>query len=216
MSVKCVENFGQEAIDKATKLLAGIDGGVEKAVKNAMPRAVSHLRANTVKAIQERYAISATNIRTNENVTVRYTYQDGVQAFINFAGQKIPLYRYDGAAPKTPSADTSKWVHAMISGKMRTVHPGLAASGHQFKSTSPTQYRNAFVAEMQSGHVGIFERTGGVTASGGDEIKELMGSSVSQMIGNEEIADALVDDAEKKFEERIDHEILQVLNGWGG
>lgn len=216
MSVVRVESFGQDAIDRATKLLAGIDGGIEKAVKNAMPRAVSHLRTSSVKAIQERYAISATNIRTNENVTVRYTYQDGVQAFINFAGQKIPLYRYDGAAPKTPSADTSKWVHAMISGKMQTVHPSLAASGHQLKSTSPTRFQNAFVAEMQSGHVGIFERTGGVTASGGDAIKELMGSSVSQMIGNEQIASALVDDAEKKFEERIDHEILRVLNGWGG
>ena len=39
-------------LDRATKLLAGIEGGIEKAIKSAMPRAVSSLRSNTVKAIR--------------------------------------------------------------------------------------------------------------------------------------------------------------------
>jgi hypothetical protein len=34
-------------------LLAGFPGGIEKAIKSAMPRAVSHLRENTVTAIRE-------------------------------------------------------------------------------------------------------------------------------------------------------------------
>ena len=32
---------GQEAIDRATRLLAGAEGGVEKAVRSAMSRAVA-------------------------------------------------------------------------------------------------------------------------------------------------------------------------------
>ena len=84
MSIIQVEAAGQEVLDRATRMLAGIDGGVDKAVKGAMAKAVSSLRTNSTKAIQERYAISVTNLRTEENVKVRYTYQNGVQAFVIF------------------------------------------------------------------------------------------------------------------------------------
>lgn len=43
-----------------------------------------------------------------------------------------------------------------------------------------------------------------------------MGSSVPQMVGNEEVAQRLAEGAMQKFEERLDHEILRILNGYGG
>ena len=215
MSIIQVEAAGQEVLDRATRMLAGIDGGVDKAVKGAMAKAVSSLRTNSTKAIQERYAISVTNLRTEENVKVRYTYQNGVQAFVTFAGHKIPLHRYDGATPAQPAPDTSEWITAIVAGKWRRVHPGLTASGHQLKSTSPKQFQDAFTARMKSGHVGIFERTGGSTAEGGDAIKELMGSSVPQMLGSPGVTERLVQESMGKFEERLDHEVLRILNGWG-
>lgn len=215
MSVIQVEAAGREALDRAARMLAGIDGGVDRAVKSAMARAVSHLRTNSTKAIREKYAISAANIRANENVTVRYTYQSGVQAVVNFAGRKIPLYRYDGAAPAQPTPDTSRTVAVMIKGEKKWVHPGIAARGHQFKGTSPKQYQDIFVARMKSGHVGLFERTGGVTGDESDEIQEKMGSSVPQMLGNKEVEEKLAHKSMEKFEERLDHEVLRILNGWG-
>ena len=48
-----VKTANQEVLDRAEALLAGIDGGMEKAIKSAMSRAVSGLRSNTVKAIRE-------------------------------------------------------------------------------------------------------------------------------------------------------------------
>ncbi|MCI9509560.1 MAG: hypothetical protein HFF10_07445 [Angelakisella sp.] len=215
MSVIQVEAAGQETLDRATRMLAGIDGGIEKAVQGAMSRAVAHLRANSTKAIRERYAISAANLRAEENIRVRYTYQGGVQAFVTFAGYKIPLYRYDGAAPAQPTQDTSEWAMAMVAGKWRRVHPSIAASGHQLKGTPPQQFQDAFTARMKSGHVGIFERTGGSAESGGDAIKELMGSSVPQMLGSPEVSEKLAQESMDKFEERLDHEVLRILNGWG-
>lgn len=209
-----VEAAGKDALDRATKLLAGIDGGIERAIKSAMPRAVSHLRTNSARAIRERYAISTSNLRTEENIKVRYTYQNGVQAFVNFAGHKIPLYRYTGASPAQPTQNTSELLAAMIAGKWRMVHPGVAASGHQLKSTSPQQFQDAFVARMGSGHVGIFERTGGSSSKGGDEIKELMGSSIPQMIGHREVSEKLARESMEKFEDRLEHEVLVILNGW--
>ncbi len=56
---------------------------------------------------------------------------------------------------------------------------------------------------------------GGVTAGGRDQIKELQGSSVPQMLGNESVQNHLADRASQKFEKRMEHEILRILNGWG-
>ena len=90
---------GQEAMDRAARLLAGVEGGVEKAVRSAISKAVARLRRSNVSAVRERYAISATNIRENENVQVSYSYDSGVQAFVRFSGARIPLFRFDGASP---------------------------------------------------------------------------------------------------------------------
>ena len=98
---------GQEAIDRAVRLLAGVEGGLEKALRSATSRAAARLRSANVQAVRERYAISAANIRENENVQVTYSYNSGVQAFVRFGGERIPLYRFDGASPSQPTRDTS-------------------------------------------------------------------------------------------------------------
>lgn len=215
MSVVQIEATGQETLERMQKLLAGFPNGVEKASRSAMSRAVSHLRTNSAKAIRERYDISAANIRANENVSVRYSFQNGVQAFVTFAGQKIPLYRYGGTSPGNPTVNTSKLISVMIGGQWRTIHPTVPARGHQLKSTSPTQFLSAFVARMKnSGHVGIFERTGGMASTGNYQIRELMGSSVPQMLGSQSVTEGLTKAAMEKFEERLPHEINAFLNGW--
>ena len=208
-------DFGKDAIEHANKVLIGIPGGVESAVKNAMPRAASALRTGSAKAIQEKYDISSANLRTNENVRISYDYNNGFTANVLFSGKKIPLFRYNKTSPKTPSVDKGKTVNVILSGGWRTVHPGQAASAHQLKSSSPMKFNNAFVARMKSGHVGIFERTGGISSNGNEQIKELQGSSVPQMLGSQEVQEKLKETAAKKFEERMDHEITRILNGWG-
>ncbi len=207
MSTMQVQVLDQGQINRATALLNGIPGGIDKAMKSAMTRAVSHLRTNASKAIRERYDISAANIRANENITVRYTYEDGVQAFINFAGGKIPLFRYGGASPGGPAYDQTQLVPVMIQGQWRMAHPGLPAHGHQLKSTSPALFEHAFVAQMSSGHVGIFERNG-------LSIREIMGNSVPAMLGRPEVAEKLAEESMDKFKERLEHEVLARLNGW--
>lgn len=214
MSAFRIEAIGQEELDRVQALLSGVEGGMDKAVREALSRAASHLRTTSVKAIREKYAISAAGIRDNETISIsNLVGAGGNQVWIKFAGKKIPLYRYDGAAPATPTQDTSRWVMAVISGQERWVHPGVAARGHVRKDTSSTQFESAFVAKMRSGHVGIFERTGGKTASGGDAIRELMGLSVPQMLGNEEVQESLAKDAMKVFQGRLEHNVTAILSG---
>lgn len=209
MSVVQVQVMDQGQLDKMQALLAGIPGGVERAARSAAQRAASHLRTNSAKAIREKYDISAANIRSNEKVTVRYTHQQGVQAFVTFAGGKIPLFRYGGASPGAPAYDQSKLVPVMIRGQWRMAHPGLPAHGHQMKETAPALFENAFVARMGSGHVGIFER------DGGDSISEIMGGSVPGMLGRDEVKEKLGEQAAEKYMERYHHEVMRLLNGWG-
>lgn len=212
---------GQDALERAEKLLAGIPGGLDKAVRSAMARSASHLRAQSTKTARERYDIKAANIRDAENAKISYSYQNGVQAHIIFAGRRIPLYRFGGASPSTPTKDTSGQGPVMLgtlagglNGKWRQVYPSVPAHGHVLKSTSPALFQHAFVARMKNGHTGIYERTGGMTSNDKDEIEELFGPSVPQMLGAPEVAEKLTAAAMDKFEERLDHEINAILNGW--
>ena len=199
MSVIHVQTAGGDSLARAEKMLSGIPGGMEKAVRSAMVRSVSHLRTSSVKAVREHYDIAAADVRANETITVRYSCHDGIQASLTFAGHKLPLHRYGGAAPKYP-----------VPG-----NPNAPAFGHQLKSTSPERFHNAFVARMPvSGHVGLFERTGGKTSTGKDEIQEIMGSSVPQMLGSPEVEERLARESAETFEDRLDHEINAFLNGW--
>lgn len=216
MSVIRFEEIGGHSLDRAEKMLAGFPGGMEKAVKSAMSRSLSYLRTNSTKEIRKVYAISAAALRTEENIKTKYTYHPGagISGYVLFSGRKIPLYRYDGTSPVQPTQDTSKTINALIQGHWRQTHPGVAAAGHQKVNTSPTRFEDAFVARMKSGHVGIFERTGSATSTGNDALKEMMGSSVPQMVGNEDVQQALVDETMKKFDERLEHEINAIINSW--
>lgn len=204
------------AIDRASKLLAGIPNGFEKALRSAASRTASAVRTESTKAIRERYDITAENIRAKKNVSVKVTSSSaGTVATVKFKGTKIPLYRYNGTSPVNPTVDTSKTTYVYINGVKKPVHPSVAASAHQLKGTAPKKFQGAFVAEMKSGHIGIFERTGGVTANGNDEIKEIQGSSVPQMLGNKQVQENVVKTAVSTFDKRLDHEITRILNGWG-
>lgn len=205
---------GQAALERAEKLLEGIPRGVSTAVNEALDRTASRLRTSSSKAIRERYDISAANIRGEENVRITRSYRgSGVQAAVTFSGKRIPLHRFGGASPGSPRPDTGKLVRAKIYGQWRQVHPGVAAAGHQLKNTSPYHFQKYFVARMKSGHTGIFKRTGGMTKTDSDEIQEIMGSSVPQMLGSDSVARTLSEQAVETFEKRLEHNISAILNG---
>ena len=215
VTVTVNEAAGQAAIERAKALLAGIQGGVDKAMKASMSRTVDRLRRESNQAIREKYDITDAGIRSEKNVRVRYSYQNGVQATVTFSGRKIPLYRFGGAYPKVPTQDIAAGKKpVMVKGAWTMQYQGVAARGHQFQDTGPTQFMDAFVAQMKSGHIGIFERTGGSTSEGSDAIREIMGSSVAQMVGNQQVAQGLTERAYETFETELDKAVYRILTGW--
>lgn len=201
----------QKGIDEATKLLAGLGNGslAMKAMKAAMARTTQYVGTQASKRITEEYDISKRNLRLNENIRIKTSYSlTGVQADISFSNEKIPLFRYNGTSPKVPTYSSREAAFMKLAGIWVTGHPGIAAKAHQKKSTSPTVFENAFVAQMPNGHIGIFERI----SNRSSKIKELKGSSVAQMIGNEDVIRTLEDDAQMKFKERLMHETIRLLS----
>ena len=217
MSYIRVDQIGSNTLTRAEELLAGFPDGASKAIKSAMLRSVAYLRTNSAREIRKVYAISTSALRTEKNIKTAYDYQPGIglSANVLFSGYKIPLYRYSGTTPKQPTQDKSNPVAALVHGQWRRTYPSVSAAAHQMNATSPQRFDSAFIAKMRSGHIGIFERTGGASADGGDAIKEIMGSSVPQMLGQKEVQESLVEDTMQKFDERLEHEILRMLNGWG-
>jgi len=208
-----VQASGQETLEQAQRLLSGIEGGFNKALKNAIGKAAKRLRSSSAKAVRERYAISAANLRAGKNVRISYSYHDGVQAEVVFHGKLIPLYRFDDTSPARPTKDTSTWVPVLGLEGWRFMHPGVPARGHVLKSTSPYPFDHAFVASMSSGHTGIFERTGGSTSNKKDELRELYSPSLPEMLGNEEVAETLTKEAMKDFDQDLDQAVQRILSG---
>lgn len=199
------------AVEMAELLLAGIPNGVERAARSALSRAASYTKTAAVRRIQENFDIGAKDIRAESLVTTKYRYRPGamIEANVRYSGRKIPLYRYGGTTPKEP-AYLNYRVPVEIDGHTAWVRPGVNAKAHQFKSTQPFTLKNTFVAEMKSGHKGIFER------SGEDRfpIQEKMGSSVPQMIGSRKVREAIEKDTNEKFMERFDHEVEAFVFGY--
>ncbi len=217
MSTVTLEVAGGEALNRAKTLLGNVPGGVEAAMKAAMGKATARVRAASVEAIREEYDIAAQDIRANRAIKSKSRAgRGGVEAVVTFSGRKIPLHRYAGASPKAPTPDTGAGrKRVMVKGAWTMQYQGVAAKGRQRKGATAKEFFTAFVARMKSGHVGIFERTGGMTSEGSDAIRELMGSSVPQMVGNEAVAGKLADEAYKTFEENLDAAVLRILSGGG-
>lgn len=202
------------ALDRAEKMLAGIPGGTEKAVKSAMSRAVSSMRSNAVKEIRKEYDIGAAAVRSNQNIKSRYTYAGGnVTATVLFAGHKIPLYRYNGTSPKMPTVDKSKTVIAIINGKACSCSSRRGRQRPPKTDTSVTKFDNAFIARMKSGHIGI------LNAPGSDGGRRRCNPRVDGLVcahdgGQRTVREELTRAAWEKFDERLDHEIMALMNGW--
>lgn len=103
----------------------------------------------------------------------------------------------------------------MVRGAWTMQYQGAPAYGHQYKGTSVRHPDGAFVARMKSGHTGIFKRTGGVTSDGSDEIMEIMGGSIPQMLGHENVAQRVTDEAYEVFEKELNEEVYRILYGSG-
>ena len=201
---------GSDAIERARLLLSGIPGGAEKAVKAAVSRAASNLKANSSREVRKEYAISHKGLSTDKNVRIT-AYGGGLGADVVFRGMKIPLAKFS-ISPKVPTLDKTKLISALINGAWKKVHPGKSVKASIKIGAPGVTSKRAFVARMSSGHLGIFDRKDRKSAA----ITERFGPSIPEMLSNEDVRNHLVIEARSVFENRDEHEITRILTTQGG
>lgn len=185
-----------EKMEMVKAILSGVPKGAERAYANAINRGLSRVKTAARKEVQQVYAVQSKAFTEATRTRMQTAGTGALAGYIIFSGAKIPLYKFK-ATPKQP-------------GTGRTVKAG------QMKGGSGEVFEHAFIARMKTGHTGIFERKD----KQGNEtkkypIKEAMGDSAAQMIGNADVTEALEKEAQRVVDERLEHEIERILNGYG-
>lgn len=184
-----LDNGAASALDRATKLLAGFPDGVQKAAESALNRAGISGRAAAAREVGKQYYLRSSDFKKYTKSSQHVSRSGGdITVSLNFRGFHVPLIRFKTA---------------------------LTSSGHirsqVLRNSSGDVLKHVFQAEMKSGHIGLFERYGKSRLP----IEQKFGPSIPQMMGaNPELADAVGNDIEKTFAERMNHEVLAVMNGW--
>ncbi len=180
-----------ETIERVETLLAGIPKGAERAFSNAINRGLSRVKTGAEKRVKEVYTVQSGALSAATNVRIQKASTGDLAGYVSFSGCKIPLFKFK-VTPKAPGI--RKEVHAAV------------------KKGGGTAFEDAFVAQMKSGHIGVFERE----TKKRFPIEEKMGLSAAQMVGNENIIKPLEEEAQKLVNERLEHEIDRILSGYGG
>lgn len=183
-------DIAEDSLDKATRLLAGISGGVYKAVGSALTRAAAAGRTAAKQPITKEYTISQSEFLAQTRDINHFVRESdgGISVAFGFRGNVIPLTKF-----KT-SINSNGQVVTQVK-----------------RSGAAETLNRAFSAQM-GGHRGIYERTGPSRFP----VEELYGPATPQMMySNEDVLDEIEQKMADTYEKRIDHEILRILNGWG-
>ncbi len=183
--------ISEETIARVERILAGVPRGTERALSNAINRGLGSAKTQAFQEVREIYSVKQGDLSGATVTRVQKASTGEVAGYIAFSGVKLPLYKFN-VSPKIPK-------------KTNHIKAGLMKG-------SWTLFENAFIAQMDSGHIGIFERE----TSKRLPIGQIMGLSGAQMVGNEEIIEKLSKSTQEKINERLEHEIDRILNGYGG
>ena len=203
-----IVTVSQEQVNHVNKVLHSAPEKALTVYRRAFERGLNAARVQASREIRKRYDISDSNLRTYQNIQSRVqTQADGVVGYINFSSAKIPLYRFH----PSPSARkyTTRYVNGISGWRVTTEVSAADTRGAMIRR------RAAFIATFQSGHTGMFYRTGGKTSSGKAEIREYFGYSTADMLDYPEAREAVQERAAEIVRSRIDHELLRALDELG-
>lgn len=190
MGVYLVDDIGDGSIDRVIKILAGFPHAADKAIGSAIKRAATSGEAYAARAVRKEYFINASDFKAYTKSKRHIITQNGSTTVdIEFKGYHIPLVKFD----------TKVTGDGIVSTRVK-------------RSSTKTTLDNVFKQTVGShGHIGVFERLSGKRLP----IEEKLGPSAPQMMSsNDDVEQAVGDKVREVFEQRIEHEVVAILNGW--
>lgn len=190
MSFIRVNEVGGDTLERLNKILANVPGGVFKASSAALKRAGDAAKTRAGQFAAAEYTISKGDFM--RHVTEKTHINGGAGGVMNmsisFGGQVLPLLTFNTTYTKDGAVQTQ-------------VKRNGGASTLQ----------HAFVARI-FGPTAVFERVG----SPRFPVEQKFGPSTAHMMQNEQVIEKMDETIRTTYDTRIEHEILRVLNGWGG
>jgi len=202
----------EEHFARIHSMLRDFPGGVEKAMRGVMSRAIATARSESLKAITSVYDIKKDDVRDRKNTTINMITKNvdgGIIGVIHYSGHKIPFYRF-GVTPTEPKKRPYR-VPVMIGDRWVLAHPGVEVKARQLKKNPMKKIDNAFIARMENGHTGIFERKSRTSS----KITEKMGASTAEMAHNAVVLEEVEEKTMETILKRTEAEIHRILNGYG-
>ena len=177
-------------LEKAENVLSQIPGAVPKAVARAINRATQNARTNAVKKITNEYTIKRK--RVVDTMDIKKASPGKLSAFVLSKGSVIALSYFKTFPGKVPTR--------------RLKNPVFV----QVKKSGGGTIKGAFLAEMKSGHIGVFHRANGNSSM---PIQQNYGPSVPQMLESKSVSAFIKEKAQEVLETRLEHEIDVLLRG---
>lgn len=190
MSVVRISSIGGDSLDHVNKILNGIPSGAFKATYAALKRAGNAAKTKSGQFAAAEYAISKGDFMANVNQKTQISGGSGGvgSLSITFGGHVLPLLTFNTRYSRDGAVTTQ-----------------VKRNG------GATTLSHAFAASI-FGKTGIFERDGAARFP----VSQLYGPSTGHMMQNEDVQEQMDKTIRETYEKRLDHEILRVLNGWGG
>lgn len=190
MSFIRVDEIGGNSLDRVNKVLAGISGGVWKATSAALKRAGDTAKTKAGQFAAAEYVINKGDFMRNTNMKSHITGGAGgvVTMSVSFAGRVLPLLTFNTKFSRD--------------GRVQT---------QVKRNGGASTLEHAFVANIY-GQVAVFERVG----SPRFPVEQKYGPSTGHMMQNDQVIEKMDETIRNTYETRLEHEILRVLNGWGG
>lgn len=190
MSIVRISEANANTVERASKLLAGIPGGIYKASYAALRRAGDQAKTKAGQFAAAEYTINKGDFMRNVTSKTSITGDAGGVASLRimYAGNVLPLLTFRTRYSRSGRLQTQ----VMRSG-------GTAVLEHAF-------------AGRVFGPTAVFERVG----KDRFPVQQLFGPSTAHMMRNEHVIEQMDETIQEAFGQRMEHEITRLLNGWGG
>lgn len=173
------------------RFLAEMPERLNDVITEASNKAITRLKAVGVKALPEHWNIPKEQVKDKWSTTRAKAGDEAPTAFATVKSGMVGLFQFTPHPSAIMGGKTTGGVSVMIGGKSE-------------------QFKHAFVAQMASGHKGIFQRTGRFATTPGprggtrrEVISEVFGLSHPQMaedVGKQRIPPELAEEAQRVFE----------------
>jgi hypothetical protein len=196
-----VFQLGAADVERARAQLGHIKGGPERAIAAALNRAADMAMAEAVRKVRDIYTIKARDVRQTMHISRARPGDTTPTAIISSKDGALPLDRFKMRPTRPPK-------------KRREVQIEVR------KGRTRGMGRRNFVAQMPSGKIGVFARTGEWrTMRAGryagqvrEAIKLLYGPAIPVMLGVPDVADAVTARAGSVVLDRLEHEIGRLFD----